>query len=83
MEATVVRMGNSLGFKVPEVMLNNHNIKVGTKVEMDFTQNGDIILRERSGTREGWAKAFEQYAIEGEDMPMLPDFFDTETNTFL
>ena len=83
METTVIRVGNSLGFKVPEVIINDYNIKVGTKIEMDFKQNGDITLRKKSKVREGWAEAFAMYSMEGEDMPMLPDFLDTETNTLL
>jgi antitoxin component of MazEF toxin-antitoxin module len=83
MEATVIRIGNSLGFSVPERIINDYNIKVGTRVEMDFKQNGYVVLREKSKVREGWADAFALYAREGEDMPLLPDFLDTETNTFL
>ena len=83
MEATVIRIGNSLGFRVPEVMISDYNIKVGTKIEMDFKQNGYVTLWEKSKVREGWADAFALYAQEGEDTPLLPDFLDTETNTFL
>jgi len=83
MEATVIRVGNSLGFSVPERIINDYNIKVGTKIEMDFKQNGYVTLREKSKVREGWANAFALYAQAGEDTPLLPDFLDTETNTFL
>jgi antitoxin component of MazEF toxin-antitoxin module len=83
METTVIRIGNSLGFRVPEEIINDYHIKVGTKIEMDFKQNGYVALRRKSKIREGWADAFALYAQEGEDMQMLPDFLDTETNTFL
>jgi len=83
MEATVVRIGDSLGFKVSEKMITNFGIKIGSKIEVDFNQNGSVFLRKKSAAREGWENAFAVYASEGEDEFMLPDFFDTETNTFL
>ena len=83
MEATVIKIGNSLGFKVPEALVRDFDIKVGTKIKMDFKQNGEVFLQKKSKVREGWANAFALYAMEGEDMPMLPDFLDTEANTLL
>ena len=37
----------------------------------------------KSKLRQGWDAAFAQYALDGEDTQMLPDFLDTETDTFL
>jgi len=83
METTVLKIGNSLGFKVPDVMVKDFDIKVGAKIIVDFRQNGDIILQKKTKARDGWANAFALYALDGEDEMMLPDFLDTETNTFL
>ena len=58
-------------------------LKVGSKIKMDFWQNGDTTLRKKSQARAGWANAFALYALEGEDELMLPDFLDAETDTFL
>ena len=82
MEATVVRIGDTLGFKVSEEIIKSFDFKVGTKVKIDFQQNGNIVLRKKSKAREDWDSAFALYALEGEDNPMLPDFLDSETNTF-
>jgi antitoxin component of MazEF toxin-antitoxin module len=75
-------IGNSLGFRVPEAIVNNFDIKIGAKIEVDFKQSGDVILRKKSKAREGWATAFASYALEGEDELMLPDFLDVETDTY-
>jgi len=83
MEATIIKIGNSLGFRVPKTLINDYNIKVGTKFEMDFKQKRKVTFQKKSKVREGWADAFALYAKEGEDVPMLPDFLDTEANTIL
>jgi len=44
MQATVIQIGNSLGFKVPDAVIKDLNIKVGTRIEMNFKQNGNVIL---------------------------------------
>ena len=83
MEATVIRIGNTLGFSVSEEMIKRFNLKVGAKVEIDFKQNGKIVFQKKSNAREGWNSAFALYALEGEDKIMLPDFLDSETDTHL
>jgi len=82
-EATVIKVGSSLGLKVPESMVRDFNLKAGTKVEMNFKQNGKLVLLKKSNARLGWGAAFAQYALNGEDKPMLPDFLDSETDAFL
>ena len=83
MEATVVKIGSSLGFKIPEPVIKDFNLKVGTKININFIQDGKFVLRKKSKIREGWDSAFAQYALEGEDKSMLPDFLDSETDAFL
>ena len=83
MEATVIEIGSSLGFKVPERMIRDFNLKAGTVVEMNFITDGALHLREKTSIREGWDTAFAQYALEGEDNPVLPDFLDSETDALL
>jgi len=83
MEATVVKIGSSLGFKIPEPVIKDFDLKAGTKIDVNFIQDGKLVFREKSKIREGWDAAFAQYALDGEDEPMLPDFLDSETDTFL
>jgi len=83
MEATIVKIGSSLGVKIPEPVIKDFNLKAGTKIDINFIQYGKFVLRKKSKIREGWDSAFTQYALDGEDEPMLPDFLDSETDTFL
>jgi antitoxin component of MazEF toxin-antitoxin module len=83
MEATVIKIGSSLGFKLPEAMVRDFNLNIGTIIQMDFKQDGNLILQKKSKVREGWDTAFAQYAIEGEDKFMLPDFMDSEADELL
>jgi len=83
MEATLVKIGTSLGFKVPETVIKDYGLKEGTKIEINFMLNGKTFFGEKSKKREGWDAAFAQYALDGEDKPMLPDFLDLETDTLL
>ncbi|MCL2245970.1 MAG: hypothetical protein FWC10_02535 [Lentimicrobiaceae bacterium] len=83
METTVIKIGNSLGFKVPEAIIKDFNLKAGVKVKMDLKQDGALIFRKRSKIREGWSSAFAMYALNGEDKPLLPDFLDSEINVLL
>jgi len=83
MEAIVVKIGSSLGFKIPEPVIKDFNLKAGTKIDLNFVQNDKLVLRQKSKIREDWDTAFAQYALNGEDKLMLPDFFDSETDAFL
>ena len=83
MDATIIQMGASLGLQVPETMVKDFNLKAGTIIELNFIQDGKFILRKKPKVREGWDAAFAQYAKDGEDRPLLPDFLDLETDVFL
>jgi len=84
MEATVIKIGTSLGFKVPETVIKDLNLKAGTKIDMNFIHNGNLVITmEKSKNREGWDTAFAKYALEGEDENILPDFLDSETDSLL
>ena len=83
MEATVIKTGTSLGVKVHESMIKDFNLKAGTKIDMNLIQDRKLVLQKRSKIRHGWDAAFAQYAVEGEDKLMLPDFLDSETDAFL
>ena len=83
MEATVTKIGSSIGFMFPEALVRDFNLKAGTIIQMNFQHNGDLVFWKKPKIREGWDAAFAQYALEGEDKTMLPDFFDSETDDFL
>ena len=83
MEATVVKIGGSLAFKVPEAVEKDFNLKAGSIVEMNLIHNGELVLRRKPKIRDGWSTKFAKYALDGEDKQLLPDFLDSETDTLL
>ena len=83
MEATVVKINSSLGFKIPEPVARDFNLKAGTIIDLNFIKDGELLLWKKPKVREGWDAAFAQYALNGEDMPLLPDVIDSETDDFL
>ena len=83
MEATVIKIGSSLGLKVPESIVRDYNLKPGSIVEMYLRKNGELDLCGKAKIREGWDEKFARYAKDGEDKELLPDFFDSETDTLL
>ena len=48
MEATIVKIGTSLGVKVPEAVIKDFDLKVGTKIGIHFIQNGNFSFRGKS-----------------------------------
>lgn len=36
MKTTVIKIGSELGFKVPEAVIKDFNLKAGTKIDMNF-----------------------------------------------
>ena len=83
MEATVVKINSSLGFKIPEPVVRNFNLKAGTIIDLNFIQDSELLLRKKPKVREGWDAAFAQYALDVEEEHLLPDFLDIETDAFL
>ena len=83
METTVIKIGKSLGFRVPEAIVRDFDLKAGIKVKMDFKRNGELVLQKKSKIREGWDSAFAMYVLNGEEKPLLPDFLDSEANALL
>ena len=67
MEATVVKIGSSLGFKVPEDVIRNFNLTAGSKIEINLIRDSE----------------FTQYTKEGEGESLLPDFLDSEIDDLM
>ena len=83
MEAILTKKGSSLGFEVPESLVKDFNTISGTIIEMNFRHNDKHVFRKKTKIREGWDVAFSEYALEGEDKHLLPDFLDSETDSLL
>jgi antitoxin MazE len=64
MKAKIVRVGNSLGIRIPRPLLE----QTGLEGEVEIEARGDrLIVRPTSRPRAGWAEAFRNMAEHGDD----------------
>lgn len=82
MESKIIKVGTSLGLIIPGLMAKDFDLKHGTKIEIEL-KKGELVIKKKNNVREGWSEAFAQYAKEGEDKLMLPDFMDSESEMLL
>lgn len=75
MEISIIKIGNSKGFRLPKTILERYNIS--DKIEM-ILEKGQIILRPISEPRKGWDKAFQRMSEEGDDQLLFDDVFEDE-----
>ena len=75
MEISVIRIGNSKGFRLSKTLIEKYNIK--DKVEL-ILEEGQIIIKPISSPRKGWGKAFKEMNEHGDDQLLFNDIFDNE-----
>ena len=75
MELSIIKIGNSKGFRLSKTILERYNIK--DKVEM-ILEKGQIVLKPISEPRKGWDKAFKKMNANGDDALLLDDVFEDE-----
>lgn len=63
-------------------MVKDCDLKYGTKIEIEL-RKGELVIKKKNSVRDGWDEAFAQYAKEGEDKQILPDFLDSEVEMLL
>ena len=64
MRASVVRIGNSRGIRIPKTILEQCGL--GTTVELEVRQ-GQLVVRAAERPRSGWEEAFRWMAAQGDD----------------
>lgn len=64
MEISIIKIGNSKGFRLSKTLLDKYNIK--DKVEL-ILEKGRIIIKPIDAPRKGWEKAFKEMHENGED----------------
>lgn len=77
MLARISQVGTSVGVIIPKYIASEGGFLKGTPINIEFA-NDQIIITKPRNKREGWAEAFAQYAKEGEDERLLPDYLDSE-----
>ena len=75
MEISIIKIGNSKGFRLPKAILEKYNIS--DKIEL-ILEKGQIILKPISESRKGWDKAFKKMNKEGDDQLFFDDVFEDE-----
>jgi len=65
MKASVVRIGNSRGIRIPKTVLEQCGL--GNVVELEV-RRGELIVRSAAKPRSGWEEAFKQMAQRGDDV---------------
>jgi antitoxin MazE len=75
MELSIVKIGNSKGFRLSKTIIEKYNIK--DKVEL-IMEKGYLILKPISTPRKGWANAFKEMNENGDDNLLFDDIFENE-----
>ena len=75
MEVSIIKIGNSKGFRLTKTILDRYNIT--DKIELIF-EKGQIILRPIAEPRKGWDKAFQKMHEQGDDQLLMNDVFEDE-----
>jgi antitoxin MazE len=70
-KSRIVKIGNSKGIRIPQLLLEQSNL--GEEVELEL-QEDQIILRPAYRARHDWDKAFKAMSAEGDD-----EFLDGDT----
>ena len=64
MRASIVRIGNSRGIRIPQSLLEQ--CRLGSSVELEV-QDGQLVVRPADRPRAGWDDAFCAMAEQGDD----------------
>ena len=75
MEVSIIKIGNSKGFRLSKTLLEKYNIK--DKVEL-ILEKSHIIIKPLSNPRKGWDRAFKEMHDNGDDKLLFNDVFDDE-----
>ncbi len=69
MTATIIRIGNSHGIRIPKPLLEQ--LDFPKQVTLEATEDGALLVRPVHEPREGWANAFAAMAAQGDDKLLI------------
>ena len=75
MEISVIKIGNSKGFRLSKTLIDKYNIK--DKVEL-ILEKGYFILKPISQPRKDWDIAFKEMGENQDDRLLFNDVFENE-----
>ncbi|MES2111515.1 MAG: AbrB/MazE/SpoVT family DNA-binding domain-containing protein [Bacteroidota bacterium] len=76
MQSSLINIDNLKGIIIPEEFLKQCNIE--NKINMEVVANTIIISAIEPDKRRGWAEAFKEMALNGDDELVIPDVFEDE-----
>ncbi len=76
MKANIIRIGNSLGLRIPKPLIEQCGFE--GQVELTIDQNR-LIISPSTDVRVGWSNGFQEMAQNGDDQPLLAE---TNSNEF-
>lgn len=82
MESKIIQVGTSLGLIIPKPFAAEAELTVGTPILISCN-DGNVTITRKKKLRDGWDKAFADYAAAGEDEMLLPDFLDSEADELI
>ena len=82
MSGKISQVDTSVGVIIPRVIATEGGFSKGCAVNIEY-KNDQIIISKPQTKREGWDAAFAQYAKEGEDAMLLPDYLDAEATDIM
>ncbi|MCR1795737.1 AbrB/MazE/SpoVT family DNA-binding domain-containing protein [Leptospira sp. id769339] len=74
MRASVVKIGNSKGIRIPKAVLEECHIE--EEVDLLIDKNKIIIVPLKAKPRDGWEKQFKTMSERKEDKLLIPDSID-------
>ena len=77
MRASIIKIGNSQGIRLPKPLLDQTGIKDDVELEVEKSQ---IIIRPISNSRDGWDEAFKSMSLNRDDT--LLDGNEVISNSF-
>ena len=77
MQASVVKIGSSVGVIIPNFIVKETSLQIGKKLDLRLTDKSEIVLT-KSNPREGWDLAAQELHLEQGDQLIVPDIFEDE-----
>lgn len=73
--ATLTKIGNSKGIRIPKPIIEQAGLE-GKEIVFEVTAEGLLLKPVSRKPREGWAEDIEKHRNEGEDPALLRDWAD-------
>ncbi len=75
MRADLIRIGNSQGFRIPKVILEQCGFEKSVEI---IVEGNCLVIKPISATRAGWDDAFRDMAAAGDDIPLFGEAMDSD-----